>query len=85
MKTLNITYDATTVENGEWVVGETCCTVEIGDDEVADRLLDHGSSGIAVRLIERMLESREILLCRHYVPGSIKHYELVKEDTTHED
>ena len=79
MKKLNITYDTMELENGESVYGETCYVVEFGDDRVADRLLDHGSSGIAVNLIEKMLMSREILLGCHYVPGSIKHYELVKE------
>lgn len=29
-------------------------------------------------LIEKMLTAREILLGRHYLPGSIKHYELVE-------
>ena len=38
MKKLNITYDTFEVENGERVEGETCYTVEIGDDKVADSI-----------------------------------------------
>lgn len=34
--------------------------------------------GAAVNIIEKMLTAREILLGRHYLPGSIKHYELVE-------
>ena len=60
------------------LVDETCYTVEIGDDKVAANLLDHGTSGVAVNIIEKMLTAREILLGRHYLPGSIKHYELVE-------
>ncbi len=80
MKKLNITYDTAEIENGEKIVGETCYTVELADDRVADRLLDHGASGIAVNIIEKLLRARERLLGRIYIPGSIKHYELVKED-----
>lgn len=79
MKKLNITYDTMEIFGDEKVVDETCYTVEIGDDKVADRLLAHGRSGIATNVIEKMLRSREILLGRVYVSGSIKHYELVKE------
>lgn len=79
MKKLCVTYDTMELEKGEAIYGETCYEIEVGDDRAADRLLDHGSSGIAVNLIEKMLMSREILLGRHYVPGSIKHYALVKE------
>lgn len=79
MKKLNITYDTMEIENGEKIVGETCYTVEIGGDEVADRLLATGRSGIAVNIIEKLLHSREQLLGRIYIPGSIKHYELSEE------
>ena len=80
MKKLNITYDTMEIEKGEKIIGETCYTVEIGDDKVADRLLATGRSGIAVNIIEKLLHSREQLLGRIYIPGSIKHYKLVKED-----
>ena len=79
MKKLNITYDTMEIEDGEKIIGETCYAVEIGDDKVADRLLDHGTSGVAVGIIEKMLTAREILMGRHYLPGSIKHYELVED------
>lgn len=79
MKKLNITYDTAEIENGEKIVGETCYTIELADDRVADRLLDHGASGIAVNIIEKLLRVLERLLGRIYIPGSIKHYELVKE------
>ena len=69
MKKLNITYTTAEIENGEKIVGETCYTVEFADDRVANRLLDHGTSGVAVA---------ERFKGRCYVPGSIKHYELVK-------
>lgn len=77
MKKLNITYDTFEIENGERVEGETCCTVEFAD-KIADNLLDHGTSGVAVSIIEKLLRARESLLGRHYLPGSIKHYELVE-------
>lgn len=78
MKSLNITYDTMEIENGEKITGETCYTVEF-TDKIADNLLDHGTSGVVVNIIiEKMLTAREILLGRHYLPGSIKHYELVE-------
>lgn len=80
MKKLNITYDTMEIENGEKIIGETCYAVEIGDDKVADRLLTNGQSGIAVSIIEKLLRAREQLLGRIYIAGSIKHFELVKED-----
>ena len=52
MKKLNITYDTAEIENGEKIVGETCYTVEFADDRVADRLLDHGTSGVVVAELE---------------------------------
>lgn len=73
MKRLNITYDTAEIENGE-----TCYTVEFADDRVADRLLDHGTSGVAVAELEKLLRVAERFKGRCYVPGSIKHYELVK-------
>lgn len=79
MKKLNITYDTVEIENGEKIVGETCYTVEFADDRVADRLLDHGTSGIAVAELEKLLRVVERFKCRCFVPGSIKHYELMKE------
>ena len=79
MKKLNITYATMEIENGEKIIGETCYTVEFADDRVVDRLLNHGASGIAVNIIEKLLRAREQLLGRIYVPGSIKYYELVKE------
>ena len=78
MKRLNITYNAIEIENGEKITGETCYTVEFADDRVADRLLDHGTSGVAVAELEKLLRVVERFKCRYYVPGSIKHYELVK-------
>lgn len=80
MKKLNITYDTVEIEDGEHIVGETCYTVEFADDGVADRLLDHGSSGVAVAELEKLLQVVEFFKSRFYVHGSIKHYELVKED-----
>ena len=77
MKSLNITYDTMEIENGEKITGETCYTVEF-TDKVADNLLDHGTSGVAVSIIEKLLRARESLLGRIYVPDSIKHYELVE-------
>lgn len=41
-------------------------------------LAGDGTSGVVVNIIEKMLTAREILLDRHYLPGSIKHYELVE-------
>lgn len=73
MKTLTITYDAMYIEDGKQNYGETCMDIPMMDD-VADNLMDHGSSGIAVAQIERILRSVESLRGRHYIPGSIKDY-----------
>lgn len=78
MKKLSITYNTAEIENGEKIVGETCYAVEFADDRVADRLLDHGTSGVAVAELEKLLRVVERFKCRCFVPGSIKHYELVK-------
>lgn len=79
MKKLNITYDTLVYEDDQPVVGETCYAVEFADNGVADRLLTRGSSGVAVGFLEKLLMSVELFKGRHYVFGSIKHYELVKE------
>lgn len=79
MKKPNITYDTAEIENGEKIVGETCYTVEFANDRVADCLLDHGTSGVAVAELEKLLRVVEQFKGRYYVPGSIKHYEPVKE------
>ena len=79
MKKLSITYDTAEIENGEKIVGETCYTVEFANDRVADRLLDHSTSGVAVAELEKLLRVVERFKGRYYVPGSIKHYELVEE------
>lgn len=78
MKKLNITYDTLEIENGEKITGETCYTVEFADDRVANRLLDHGTSGVAVAELEKLLRVVERFKCRCYISGSIKHYELVE-------
>ena len=57
MKRLNITYDTAEIENGEKIVGETCYTVEFADDRVADRLLDHGTSGVVVAELKSCVSS----------------------------
>lgn len=80
MKKLNITYDTMDSENGEKIIGETCYTVEFANDAVADRLLARGTSGVAVAELEKLFRVVERFKGRIYVPGSIKHYELVKED-----
>ena len=79
MKKLNITYNTMEIENGEKIVGETCYTVDFADDRVADRLLNHGTSGLAVAELEKLLRVVERFKGRCYVPGRIKHYELVNE------
>lgn len=73
MKTVNVTYDCYTVHEGIPVAGETCMNIEMMDD-LADRLVDRGTSGIAGNIIERILENAETLKGRHYVRGSIKNY-----------
>lgn len=81
MKTLNLTYDTVETENGEKIVGETCYDIKM-QDALADLLLRNpGECGaIDMAHIEFLLQSVEILQDRKYVDGSIKHYELVKED-----
>lgn len=78
MKKLNITYNTAEIENGEKIVGETCYTVDFAGDPPRGRLLDHGTSGLAVAELEKLLRVVERFKGRCYVPGSIKHYELVK-------
>ena len=81
MKTLNITYDTVEIENGEKIVGETCYSVKM-QDALADQLLRNPGEGGAIDMahLEFLLQSVEILQGRKFVDGSIKHYELVKED-----
>lgn len=80
MKTLNITYDTVEIENGEKIVGETCYPVKMQDALAEQLLRDPSSCGVIdTARLEFLLQSVEILLCRAYVQGSIKHYELVKE------
>ena len=81
MKTLNITYDTTEIEeNGQQVTGETCCSLKM-HDELADRLLRTGKCDpISMMHIELVLQGVELLQGRKIVPDSIKYYELVKED-----
>lgn len=73
MKTLTITYDTMVIEDGEKIYGETCMDISMMDD-VADRLVTQGHSGVAVAQIERILRSSESLKGRHYITGSIKDY-----------
>ncbi len=79
MKKLNITYDTAKIKNGEKIVRESCYTARFADDRVADCLLDHGTSDVAVADLEKLLRVVERFKGRYYIPGSIKHYELVKE------
>ena len=74
MKTLNITYDTTEIEeNGKPINGETCYNLKLRD-ELADQLLRTGKCDpISMMHIELVLQGRKIVL------DSIKHYELVKE------
>ena len=70
MKKLNITYDAAEIENGEKIVGETCYIVDFADDRVADRLLDHGTSGVAVAELEKLLRVVERFKGRNHPAAS---------------
>ena len=80
MKTLNITYDTTEIEeNGKPITGETCCNLKLRD-ELADQLLRTGKCDpISMMHIELVLQGVELLQGRKIVLGSIKHFELVKE------
>lgn len=80
MKKLNITYDTAEIKNGEKIVRKSRYTAIFEDDRVADCLLDHDTSDVAVANLEKLLRVVERFKGRYYVPGSIKHYELVKED-----
>ena len=80
MKTLNITYDTTEIEeNGKPITGETCYNLKLRD-ELADRLLRTGKCDpISMMHIELVLQGVELLQGRKIVLDSIKHFELVKE------
>ncbi len=80
MKTLNITYDTTEIEeNGKPITGETCYNLKLRD-ELADQLLRTGKCDpIGMMHIELILQGVELLQGRKIVLDSIKHFELVKE------
>ncbi len=80
MKTLNITYDTTELdENGKRITGETCYDIRMEDD-TAELLLRTGKCDpISQVHIELLLQSVEMLQGRRFVSDSIKHFELVKE------
>lgn len=80
MKTLNITYDTTEIEeNGQQVTGETCCNLKLRE-ALADQLLRTGKCDpISMMHLELVLQGIELLQGRKLVPDSIKHFELVKE------
>lgn len=80
MKTLNITYDTTEIEeNGQQVTGETCYNLKLRD-ELADQLLRTGKCDPISRMhIELVLQGVELLQGRKIVLDSIKHFELAKE------
>ena len=80
MKTLNITYDTTEIEeNGKPNTGETCYNLKLRD-ELADQLLSTGKCDpISMMHIELVLQGVELLQGRKIVLDSIKHFELVKE------
>ena len=79
MKKLNITYDTAKIKNGEKIVREPG-RVDLGGGRIMKKcLLDHGTSDVAVADLEKLLRVVERFKGRYYIPGSIKHYELVKE------
>jgi hypothetical protein len=73
MKTLIVTYESMVLENGEKHYGEACMDIPMVDD-IAERLMETGESGIAVVRIETILRNVESLRGRHYIKGSIKDY-----------
>ncbi len=78
MKKLKITYNAAKLKNGEKIVREAHYMTRFDDDLVADRLLDHDTSDVAIADLEKLLRVVERFKGRYYIPGSIKHYELVE-------
>jgi DNA-binding ferritin-like protein len=73
MKTLIVTYESMVLENGEKHYGEACMDIPMMDD-IAERLIETGESGIAVAQIETILSKVELLRGRHYIKDSIKDY-----------
>lgn len=71
MKTITVTYDAMTIEDGEKITGETCMNITLMDF-IADNLIRTGQSGVAIAKIEKALAPLEHLQGRIYVKGSIK-------------
>lgn len=86
MKKLKITYSTAKLKkgeklkNGKKIVRKSCHTVWFGDDRVADCLLNHDASDSdgAVADLEKYLRVVERFKGRYYIPGSIKHCELVE-------
>lgn len=60
MKTITITYDAQEIEDGQKFIGETCIDITLLD-EVADRLIQTGESGTAIKEIEKAIAPLERL------------------------
>ena len=84
MKTLRVTYDTTIIKTGKKIIREAHHDIKM-QDALADRLLCTGECGIIhMAHLELLLQSVELLQGRKFV-GSIKHYELVKEEAANED
>lgn len=71
MKTITLFYDVLVMENREKVTGETCMDITFMED-VADRLIKTGKSGVAIAEIEKAIAPLERLKGRTYIKGSIK-------------
>jgi hypothetical protein len=76
---INITYDTTALEDEEWITGETCTSLSVGN-EVAGYLMDDGHPRHKkyMRLLQDVLDYQEELKRRHYVFDSIKRIEKVE-------
>lgn len=79
MKTITITYDRQEIEDGQKFIGETCIDITLLD-EVADRLIQTGESGTAIKEIEKAIAPLERLKGKTYIKGSIKDIREYKAD-----
>lgn len=74
MKTVNVTYMAEVVEDGELVQGEACMGIQVADGVALALAVSKTASeknGLQMQ-IEAILTANELLKGRRYVTGSIK-------------
>ena len=65
MKTITITYDTQVITDKRKAIGETCIDITLMDD-VAERLIQTGESGVAIKEIEKDYEKMKLSCEKFY-------------------